>query len=57
MRKRNRKRDDQAEVNMTPMLDIVFILLIFFIKFIKNIGYPQTINCNKILCYLFRILT
>ena len=31
MRKRNRKRDDQAEVNMTPMLDIVFILLIFFI--------------------------
>jgi biopolymer transport protein ExbD len=31
MRKRHRKRDDQAEVNMTPMLDIVFILLIFFI--------------------------
>jgi len=31
MRKRFRKRDDQAEVNMTPMLDIVFILLIFFI--------------------------
>jgi len=31
MRKRFRERDDQAEVNMTPMLDIVFILLIFFI--------------------------
>ena len=31
MRQRNRRRDDQAEVNMTPMLDIVFILLIFFI--------------------------
>ena len=31
MRRRFRKRDDQAEVNMTPMLDIVFILLIFFI--------------------------
>ena len=31
MRKRSRRREDQAEVNMTPMLDIVFILLIFFI--------------------------
>ena len=25
------KGDDEAEVNMTPMLDIVFIMLIFFI--------------------------
>jgi biopolymer transport protein ExbD len=31
MRRRNKHSDDQAEVNMTPMLDIVFILLIFFI--------------------------
>lgn len=32
MRRRpNRGGDDQADVNMTPMLDIVFILLIFFI--------------------------
>jgi biopolymer transport protein ExbD len=31
MRKRRHSHDDQAEVNMTPMLDIVFILLIFFI--------------------------
>ena len=31
MRKRFRKRDESAEVNMTPMLDIVVILLIFFI--------------------------
>lgn len=31
MRRRTHHRDDQAEVNMTPMLDIVFILLIFFI--------------------------
>jgi biopolymer transport protein ExbD len=31
MRKRFRKKDESAEVNMTPMLDIVFILLIFFI--------------------------
>ncbi|MHA6289246.1 ExbD/TolR family protein [Maricaulis sp. CAU 1757] len=31
MRRKQRHNDDQAEVNMTPMLDIVFILLIFFI--------------------------
>ena len=31
MRRRSQQRSDQAEVNMTPMLDIVFILLIFFI--------------------------
>ena len=31
MRRRSKHHDDQAEVNMTPMLDIVFILLIFFI--------------------------
>lgn len=31
MRRRTRRGADQAEVNMTPMLDIVFILLIFFI--------------------------
>ena len=31
MRRRSKHHDDQAEVNMTPMLDIVFIMLIFFI--------------------------
>ena len=31
MRRRHNHHDDNAEVNMTPMLDIVFILLIFFI--------------------------
>ncbi len=31
MRRRAKHPDDHAEVNMTPMLDIVFILLIFFI--------------------------
>ncbi|MEA1941342.1 MAG: biopolymer transporter ExbD [Pseudomonadota bacterium] len=31
MRRRTKHQEDQAEVNMTPMLDIVFILLIFFI--------------------------
>ena len=40
------KRDDEAEINMTPMLDIVFIMLIFFIvtaTFIKESG----IDMNK----------
>jgi biopolymer transport protein ExbD len=31
MRRRKKQPNDQGEVNMTPMLDIVFILLIFFI--------------------------
>ncbi len=40
------KLDDEAEINMTPMLDIVFIMLIFFIvtaTFIKESG----IDMNK----------
>lgn len=31
MRARRQAQSDDAEVNMTPMLDVVFILLIFFI--------------------------
>jgi len=31
MRRRRNKTSDEAEVDMTPMLDIVFIMLIFFI--------------------------
>ncbi len=41
MRKRSRRGDDEAEINITPMLDIVFIMLIFFIvttSFVKEIG-------------------
>ncbi|MEM7729696.1 MAG: biopolymer transporter ExbD [Pseudomonadota bacterium] len=30
-RNRRRSNDDEADVDMTPMLDIVFIMLIFFI--------------------------
>lgn len=40
------KGEDEAEVNMTPMLDIVFIMLIFFIvtaSFVKESG----IEVNK----------
>ena len=41
MRKRSRHGDEEAEINITPMLDIVFIMLIFFIvttSFVKEIG-------------------
>lgn len=40
-RLRRRGGDDEAEVNLTPMLDVVFIMLIFFIvtsSFIKEAG-------------------
>ena len=39
--KRRRFPDDEAEINITPMLDIVFIMLIFFIvttSFVKEQG-------------------
>ncbi len=39
MRKHRRHNDDETEVDMTPMLDIVFIMLIFFIvttSFVKE---------------------
>jgi biopolymer transport protein ExbD len=39
--KRRRRTDDEAEINITPMLDIVFIMLIFFIvttSFVKESG-------------------
>lgn len=46
--------DDEAEVDMTPMLDIVFIMLIFFIvttSFVKESGFdvnkPQAAQATK----------
>ncbi len=39
--RRKHRTDDEAEINITPMLDIVFIMLIFFIvttSFIKEKG-------------------
>ena len=39
--RRKHKPEDEAEINITPMLDIVFIMLIFFIvttSFVKEIG-------------------
>ena len=41
MRRRRSKGQDEEEVNLTPMLDVVFILLIFFIvtaSFVKESG-------------------
>ena len=38
-RKRKQKTEDKAEIDLTPMLDVVFIMLIFFIvtaSFIKE---------------------
>ena len=39
------QQDEDAEINMTPMLDIVFIMLIFFIvtaAFVKETGIQIT---------------
>jgi biopolymer transport protein ExbD len=41
VRRRRSKKQDEEEVNLTPMLDVVFILLIFFIvtaSFVKESG-------------------
>ena len=45
MRRRRRRRAEQSEVNLTPMLDVVFIMLIFFIvtaSFVKEAGIEIT---------------
>ena len=41
MRRKHFKDDDETQLDMTPMLDIVFIMLIFFIvttSFVKESG-------------------
>ena len=41
MRRRRSQEQDESEVNLTPMLDVVFIMLIFFIvtaSFVKEAG-------------------
>ena len=41
MRRKAHHGDDEAEINITPMLDIVFIMLIFFIvttSFVREVG-------------------
>ncbi|MEO1574437.1 MAG: biopolymer transporter ExbD [Pseudomonadota bacterium] len=41
MRRVRRRTEEEAEINITPMLDIVFIMLIFFIvttSFVREFG-------------------
>lgn len=45
MRRRRARGGDESEVNLTPMLDVVFIMLIFFIvtaSFVKEAGIDVT---------------
>ena len=49
MRRRSRE-SDEAEINITPMLDIVFIMLIFFIvttSFVKEKGIEVSRPSNS----------
>ncbi len=48
--RRKYKAEDEAEINITPMLDIVFIMLIFFIvttSFIKEKGLEVSRPSNS----------
>jgi biopolymer transport protein ExbD len=50
MRRRIARSDEEAEINITPMLDIVFIMLIFFIvttSFVKEIGLELNRPSNE----------
>ncbi len=50
MKKRKKALQSSADVNMTPMLDIVFIMLIFFIvstTFITEVGLDTTQQRNN----------
>jgi biopolymer transport protein ExbD len=50
MRRRIARSDEEAEINITPMLDIVFIMLIFFIvttSFVKEIGVDLNRPSNE----------
>ncbi len=45
-RKKSRSGDDSNEIDLTPMLDVVFIMLIFFIvtaSFVKEIGIDTNV--------------
>lgn len=48
--RRRHKADEEAEINITPMLDIVFIMLIFFIvttSFVKEKGLEVSRPSNS----------
>jgi biopolymer transport protein ExbD len=45
MRRERKREQEESEVNLTPMLDVVFIMLIFFIvtaSFVKESGIDIT---------------
>jgi biopolymer transport protein ExbD len=50
-RSKNRASNDANEIDLTPMLDVVFIMLIFFIvtaSFVKEVGInPNTPESNS----------
>ena len=42
--------EEQSEINLTPMLDVVFIMLIFFVvtaSFVKELGLDITIPAGS----------
>lgn len=54
MARKIKREDEEATIDMTPMLDIVFIMLIFFIvttSFVKEAGIdvqkPKAANASK----------
>lgn len=54
MRRAKLRQDEEADINLTPMLDVVFIMLIFFIvtaTFIKEAGVdvlrPDALTAQK----------
>jgi biopolymer transport protein ExbD len=67
---RGRSEEETEEINLTPMLDVVFIMLIFFIvtaTFVKEVGLdvnqpdddkPKTVDPDKkALWYVSRTVT
>ena len=49
-RHRHKRRRDESEINITPMLDVVFIMLIFFIvttSFVKEYGIDVSRPSNN----------
>ena len=50
MKRRISSSEEEAEINITPMLDVVFILLIFFIvttSFVKEFGVDLSRPSNE----------
>jgi len=48
--RRRRRSESEAEINVTPLLDIVFIMLIFFIvttSFVHEIGVEMNRTSNE----------